>query len=110
MSGSILEAMAFGLPVLATRVGGAAEVIEDGVNGWLYEPNDLVAAIEGLTRVAALEDAAIRTLGVAAAARVSRDHDRTTALARMTELLQCLSAGTLPHWLAEDPAGRAVQG
>lgn len=36
----ILEAMAAWLPVLATKVGGIPEIIEDGVNGFLIEPKD----------------------------------------------------------------------
>ncbi|GLL56612.1 hypothetical protein KUBF_42760 [Bacteroides finegoldii] len=40
---NISESLAMGKPVLATRCGGAEIQIEDGVNGWLVEPNDVEA-------------------------------------------------------------------
>ena len=38
-----LEAMASGTPVVASRIGGLAEVVVDGETGFLVEPGDLAA-------------------------------------------------------------------
>ena len=43
-----LEAMAAGLPVVAARACGVPEVVRDGVNGILAEPNDLVSLTEAI--------------------------------------------------------------
>ena len=46
---SVLEAFAAGIPVIASRRGGSPEIVEDGVNGFLFEPSrpaDLAAIIE----------------------------------------------------------------
>ncbi len=40
---SILEAMAYGKPVISTNVGGIPEVVLPGKNGWLFNPGDLDA-------------------------------------------------------------------
>jgi len=37
---ALLEAMSFGLPPISTKVGGATEIIEDGVSGYLVDIND----------------------------------------------------------------------
>lgn len=37
---TLLEAMAFGKPVIASRIGGVRELIEEEINGFLVEPND----------------------------------------------------------------------
>jgi glycosyltransferase involved in cell wall biosynthesis len=37
---SILEAMSYGLPVIATTVGGVPEIVKNGKNGFLITPGD----------------------------------------------------------------------
>ncbi|HEY3248765.1 MAG TPA: glycosyltransferase family 4 protein [bacterium] len=44
----ILEAMAVGVPVVATTAGGIPEVIDDGVTGWLVPPRDAGALADRL--------------------------------------------------------------
>lgn len=80
MSNTILEAMATGLPVVATKVGGNEEVVEEGRTGFLVPPSDpaaLAAAIERYVDGADLAPAQ----GAAARGRVEREF----SLDRMVE-------------------------
>jgi len=54
----LLEARAAGVPVVATRVGGAAEAIVDGRHGWLYDKGDVSGLADRLSKV--LTDATLR--------------------------------------------------
>jgi glycosyltransferase involved in cell wall biosynthesis len=48
----IAEAMAYGKPIVATKVGGIPELVNDSVSGFLVERNDPVSAAERLNRLA----------------------------------------------------------
>ncbi len=48
---SILEAMAAGKPVIATRVGGIPTIVKPGINGWLLEPGDQKAIADTFEEV-----------------------------------------------------------
>ena len=50
-SGVVLTAFAFGKPVVATRVGGLPEYVQDGVNGLLVEPGDAEALAAAILRL-----------------------------------------------------------
>ena len=71
MSNALLEAMASGLPVIATRVGAAEEVIKDGVTGLLVEPGNASQLTEAL-RVLLTDSVLRKRLGDAGAADVQR--------------------------------------
>ena len=65
-----LEAMAAGLPVVATRVGGLPEVVVDGVTGRLVPPGDPPALTEALRQLSSnLAD--VDRMGAAAAERAA---------------------------------------
>lgn len=59
---AILEAMAAALPVVATRVGGVPDVVEDGQSGLLVPPGEPAALAEGL-RLLAREPGTRRAMG-----------------------------------------------
>jgi L-malate glycosyltransferase len=66
---SLLDAMAAGKPIVATRAGGIPEVVVDGETGFIVEPRDHAAMAEAIVRL--LKDEALRNrMGAAGRARV----------------------------------------
>jgi glycosyltransferase involved in cell wall biosynthesis len=55
---AVLEAMSYGLPVVATRVGALREILQDGEHGFLVPPRDPAALALALRRL--IEDPALR--------------------------------------------------
>lgn len=48
---NIIEAQLCGLPVVASRIRGHTDLIEDGINGWLYPPGESKALAEAVTQI-----------------------------------------------------------
>jgi glycosyltransferase involved in cell wall biosynthesis len=80
-----LEAMAAGKPVVATRVGGTSEVIQDGVTGLLAAPADPDALAQAIGAVLS-SPAHARSLGAAAQARVARSFSVEVMTEQVTNL------------------------
>jgi len=82
---SVLEAMARGLPVIATPVGGLPELIEDGVNGLLVPPGDPPALARAILKLADNQEAR-QALGRAARETILARHSAAVALPRLEEV------------------------
>jgi len=64
----VLEAMASGTPVVASRIGGVPEIVQDGVTGFLVKPGDTLELGERLQQILSDQPLA-RRMGAAARER-----------------------------------------
>jgi glycosyltransferase involved in cell wall biosynthesis len=94
---SLTEAMAFGTPVLSTRVFGVPELIDDGLNGFLCGPRDVAELALGLDRVLAMPADELAAVARAGRERVRARHDPDLSAGQVLQLL---------HRLARDPEER----
>jgi glycosyltransferase involved in cell wall biosynthesis len=84
-SNSILEYMACGCPVVATRVSGNGELVLDGETGYLVEPDDDTAMATRIAQLLTNRDIA-RQMGAQARARVESQFDITRVAAQFLNL------------------------
>lgn len=79
---SLLEAMAAGLPVVATAHSGIPEAVENGVEGLLTPENDVGAIAEAITQVLAVW----KHMSRSAYARVQREYSTTAAAEKLESI------------------------
>jgi len=85
-----IEAMALGRPVLHAEVGGAAEMIHSGHDGWLFPVNDTATLVD---RLAALADPVARSrMGENARATVEQRFSERAMVERYEQLLSEISS------------------
>jgi glycosyltransferase involved in cell wall biosynthesis len=82
---TVVEALAAGTPVIATDVGGVAEVVHDGENGLLVLPGDGAALADAVRRF--FSDAELRARLQANAAESVRAYDRDSIFSRIEQAL-----------------------
>jgi glycosyltransferase involved in cell wall biosynthesis len=85
----VLEAMACGVPVVATAHGGPAEVITDGVDGFLVSPSDPSEMAERVIRL--LDDPDLRSrIGEAGRKRVAESYSLSLNIQRLITMYEQL--------------------
>lgn len=90
ISNSILESMAFGVPVIATNMGGTPEIVHDSINGFLLEEND---PIELKTRILSLinDEVRLKDYSIAAKTTVQNSFSLDRVTGKYIRLYQELS-------------------
>ena len=83
----LVEAMASGVPVVATRISGIPELITDGIDGLLVNEHDPVALAGAIERVLLDSELGAR-LGRAGRRRVERDFDLVANTRRLRALFE----------------------
>ncbi|MGH2476795.1 MAG: glycosyltransferase, partial [Candidatus Limnocylindrales bacterium] len=99
----LMEAMSCGLPVVASRLSGIPELVDDGENGSLVTPGDPVALADAIARLAA--DPGLRArMGAAARTRIERDFDLVANARAILERIADADDARSP-----EPAGAAAR-
>jgi len=81
----LIEAMAAGLPVIGTRVGGVPTLIRPGWNGWLVDPDDPEGVAHAMKALAANRTQG-RVMGAQGQSFVNLEFDETTMVERVAHV------------------------
>jgi glycosyltransferase involved in cell wall biosynthesis len=85
-----LEAMATGLPVITTRVGGIPEIVDDGRSGFLVDPGDEQGLVRALRDLVESPELRAR-MGALGRRIVEERFDAARTTARLLDLLESLA-------------------
>jgi glycosyltransferase involved in cell wall biosynthesis len=83
----ILEAMGWGIPVIASRIGGLPEIVEDGKTGFLFEPGNAEDLADKMNRLWNAPDLCAK-MGIAARNKAAGEYSEEIYYRRLMDIYQ----------------------
>ncbi|MHB8830861.1 MAG: glycosyltransferase family 4 protein [Patescibacteria group bacterium] len=83
---AILEAMAAGVPIIASDIGGIPEMVKDGVNGFLAKPGDVESWIEAINQMESFSSEQRLEMGDAGRELAKNNHNWERHLKQLDEI------------------------
>jgi colanic acid/amylovoran biosynthesis glycosyltransferase len=85
---AIMEAFGLGRPVIATRVNGIPELVEDRTTGWLIEPGSVDSLVRSLRELFTASPERLTEMGRRGRRLAQKNHDVVSEAAKLLELMQ----------------------
>lgn len=83
---SVLEAFAYGKPVIGSRIGGIPEIIEEKVDGFLFKPGNIEDLQEKIQKLLEMTDSQISKMGQAARQKVEEQFNAELHYKRLMDV------------------------
>jgi glycosyltransferase involved in cell wall biosynthesis len=83
---SVLEAMAYGKPVIGARIGGIPEMIDDGQNGLLFASGDTRNLTQAMSTLIEMDDATLTDMGRSARRKVEVEYNSDLHYERLIDI------------------------
>ena len=110
LSIALLEAASMGLPAVVTDVGGNAEVVTDGVTGYVVEPGNQASLAAAMEKLQSAPAEARRSFGRAAREHCQKAFSIETIVDRWIELYQSFLNQPFLNQSANRPVSQSRQG
>jgi len=90
MSNVLLEGAAMGKPLLASNISGCKEIIDNGANGYLYEPKSSKSLEEAIVKFIDLDEEERKKMGKLSRKKVENEFDRTIVIGEYMKAIESI--------------------
>ena len=84
----IMEALALGRPVIASRIAGIPELVSDGETGWIVTPGDKKDTVRALREALLMPVDRLSEMGLNGRKRIEENHDNQKETAKLAKLIE----------------------